>query len=115
MNFRIDRINSELQKSISEIISRLKDPRISSMVSVMAVETSRDLSSARVFVSCYGGDANETLAALKKSSGFIRHELRSEYRELRIVPSLNFFLDTSMQYGEKIDAILEGLKKHESN
>lgn len=115
MNFRIDRVNSELQKSISEIISRLKDPRITSMVSVIAVETSRDLSSAKVFVSCYGGDVTETLAALKKCAGFIRHELREEYRELRTVPTLNFMLDTSMQYGEKIDAILEGLKKNEAD
>ncbi|MBR2970458.1 MAG: 30S ribosome-binding factor RbfA [Clostridia bacterium] len=112
MNFRIDRVNSELQKSISEIIRRLKDPRITSMVSVIAVETSKDLGSAKVFVSCYGGDAQETLAALKKCAGFIRHELRNEYRELRTMPSLNFFLDTSMAYGEKIDALLEGLKKN---
>ena len=112
MNFRIDRINSELQKSVSEIIRRLKDPRISSMISVLEVDTARDLATAKVYISCYGGDAEETLAALKKCSGFIRHELRNEYRELRSVPELTFLLDTSMQYGEKIDAILEGLKKN---
>lgn len=112
MNFRIDRINSELQKSVSEIIRRLKDPRISSMISVLEVDTARDLATAKVYISCYGGDAKETLDALKKCAGFIRHELRNEYRELRSVPELTFLLDTSMQYGEKIDAILEGLKKN---
>ncbi len=112
MNFRVDRVNSELQKSISEIIRRLKDPRITSMVSVLEVKVSRDLETAKVYVSCFGGDAEETLAALKSCAGFIRHEIRNEYRELRSVPELNFQLDTSMQYGEKIDAILEGLKKN---
>ena len=112
MNFRIDRVNSELQKSISEIIRRLKDPRISSMISVLEVDTARDMATAKVYVSFYGGDPEETLAALKKCAGFIRHELRNEYRELRSVPELNFLPDTSMQYGEKIDAILEGLKKN---
>ena len=112
MNFRIDRVNSELQKSISEIIGRLKDPRISSMVSVLEVNVSRDLETARVYISCYGGNPEETLAALKKCAGFIRHELRTEYRDMRSVPQINFVLDTSMQYGEKIDAILEGLKKN---
>lgn len=112
MNFRIDRVNSELKKSISEIIGRLKDPRISSMVSVLEVDTSHDLGSAKVYVSCYGGDPKETLAALKNCAGFVRRELRAEYRELRTVPQINFLLDTSMQYGEKIDAILEGLKKN---
>lgn len=114
MSYRVERINSELQKSISEIIRRLKDPRISSMVSVLEVETSKDLSSAKVFVSCYGGDPNETLSALGASAGFIRREIRNEYREMRIVPELRFLLDTSMQYGEKIDAILEDLKKKEN-
>lgn len=41
MNFRIDRINSEMQKSISAIIRRLKDPRITSMVSVIEVNTAK--------------------------------------------------------------------------
>ena len=112
MNFRIDRINSELQKSISEIIRRLKDPRISSMVSVLGVDSARDLESAKVYISCYGGNQEETLEALRSCAGYIRRELRSEYRELRSVPQLNFLLDTSMQYGERIDAILEGLKKN---
>ena len=115
MNFRIDRVNSELQKSISEIIPRLKDPRITSMISVLEVDTAKDFATAKVYVSCYGGDPKETLAALKNCAGFIRRELRHEYRELRSVPSLVFILDTSMQYGEKIDAILEGLKKNESD
>ncbi len=112
MNHRIDRVNSELKKSIMEIIRRLKDPRITSMVSVLEVDTSRDLETAKVYVSCYGGNAEETLAALENCSGFIWRELRNEYRALRTVPRLNFLLDTSMQYGEKIDAILEGLKKN---
>lgn len=115
MNFRVDRVNSELQKSISEIIRRLKDPRITSMISVLEVDVSRDLETARVYISCYGGDPDQTLAALRSCSGFIRHEIRSEHRELRSVPELNFILDTSMQYGEKIDAILEELKKNGSD
>ncbi len=114
MNFRVERVNSELQKSISEIIRRLKDPRISSMVSVLEVSTSKDLSSAKVYVSCYGGDEKETLAALSSCAGYIRRELRNEYREMRIVPELRFMLDTSMQYGEKIDAILENLKNKDN-
>lgn len=111
MNFRIERINSELKKSISEIISRLKDPRLSSMISVLEVDTSKDLESAKVYVSCYGGDPEQTLTALSKCSGYIRHELRSEYKDMRSVPELRFMLDTSMQYGERIDAILDSLKK----
>lgn len=113
MNYRIERINSELQKSVSEIIRRLKDPRISSMVSVLEVDTAKDLASAKVYVSCYGGDPQATLAALTSCAGFIRRELRSEYRDMRYVPELRFMLDTSMQYGEKIDAIIENLKKKE--
>lgn len=112
MNFRIDRINSELQKAISQIISRLKDPRITSMVSVLEVDTSKDLETAKVYVSCYGGDADETVKALQGCSGYVKRELRNEFKDMRTVPALHFIRDTSMQYGEKIDAILEGLKKN---
>lgn len=112
MNFRIDRVNSEMQKSISEIIRRLKDPRITSMVSVIEVDTSPDLETAKVYVSFYGGDAQGTMEALKRCAGFIRRELRREYKDIRMVPALTFIEDKSIQYGEKIDAILEGLKKN---
>ncbi len=112
MNFRVDRVNSELQKSISEIVRRLKNPRITSMISILEVDVSRDLETAKVYVSCYGGNPDETFDALKSCAGFIRHEIRAEHREMRSVPELTFLLDTSMQYGEKIDAILEGLKKN---
>lgn len=115
MNFRIDRINSEMQKSISAIIRRLKDPRITSMVSVIEVNTAKDLKTAKVYVSCYGGDTEQTFEAIKRCSGHIRKELSDEFKELRCVPQLNFILDISMDYSEKINAILTEIKKDESD
>ena len=55
MKFRLERINSEMLKSISEIIrNKVKDPRVSEMVSVTKVVTAKDLRTAKVYVSIYG-------------------------------------------------------------
>ena len=113
MNYRMDRLNSQMQKIISEIIQfRVKDPRVCGMVTVLSVECTKDLKLAKVVVSIYGEeeDVNEAFAALVKCSGFIRRELASEFKDIRFIPEIKFYLDGSMQYGAKIDKILEQIK-----
>lgn len=114
MNYRLDRLNSEMQKSIADIIrNRVKNPHITEMVSVFRVDTAKDLKTAKVYVSVYGDPdkCDATFAALVGCAGFIRHELSVDFRDLRVVPQLTFIRDTSEAYSEKINAILEGLKK----
>ncbi len=113
MNHRLDRINSEIQKSIADIIAnRVKNPHITEMVSVLRVDTAKDLKTAKVYVSIYGDEhrCEITFNALTSCAGFIRHELSVDFKELRVVPQLTFIRDTSQAYSEKINAILEGLK-----
>lgn len=108
--FRIERINSELQKAISNIIdNELRDPQIDSMISVSSVETTPDLSYAYVYISCFRQtDKQEILNRIKGAAGFIRGEL-SKRIKLRITPRLDFRLDDSKEYGAKIDSILKNL------
>ena len=72
-----------------------------------------DPNRTQLYVSVYGDPdkCDATFAALVGCAGFIRHELSVDFRDLRVVPQLTFIRDTSEAYSEKINAILEGLKK----
>ena len=107
---RIEKINSELQIEIANIIrNELKDPRISGIISVLRVETDNDLYMANTYISIYNSnDESATFDALVKSSGFVR-KLLSKRVKLRTIPSINFKLDKTMDYSENINSILEKL------
>ena len=107
---RMARIDAQIQRDISEIINtKLNDPRISGVVSVMDVKTTPDLKHAKVFLSVYGNENKEdTLSAIRSAQSFIRRSL-AQSLNLRIVPELTFILDTTQEYSEKINQILSGL------
>ena len=119
MSYRTERINSEMRKTLSQIISKLKDPRISSMISVTSVEVAKDLKTAKVRVEIYGGiedgHGKETYETLCHSAGFIRKELSKEFHDLRTIPELTFILDRSLQYSSQIDKLLEEIKKNDAD
>ncbi len=107
MNNRMDRVNEEFKKEISKIIdSDLKNPNITGIISVTKVKTSSDLKSARVYISLLNSKSKKnTLQGLKNASGFIRSELAKRVN-LRYTPELIFELDESLEYGARIDSIL---------
>ncbi len=95
------RINDEVRRSLSEIIrTEVHDPRISPFVSVVLAEVAPDLKTCRVYVSVLGDEESgrETLAGLKRASGFIRSALAHDIN-LRNTPELTFILDSSIAYG----------------
>ena len=109
---RLNRINEELKKEISHIITfELKNPDATGLISVTKVKITPDLKYAKVYVSMLNSKSKEkTLEALKKSAGYIRSEIAKKVN-LRITPELVFEEDDSMEYGEKIDKILKDLNK----
>ena len=110
---RLNRINEELKKEISNIISfELKNPDATGLISVTRVKITPDLKYAKVYVSMLNSKSKEkTLEALKKSSGYIRSSIAKKVN-LRITPELVFEEDDSMEYGMKIDSILKDLNKN---
>ena len=110
-NNRLSRIEEELKREISNIINyKMNNSNITGMVSVTTVKVSPDLSRARVFVSMINSNKKNTLAALKKSSGFIRSEIAHKVN-LRTTPELIFEFDETIEYGAKIDNILKDIMK----
>lgn len=96
---RIHKISEELKREISDIIqNKLKDPRISPIVSVSHVKVTGDLSYAKVGITVLGDDEAraETLEGLESAKGFIKKEL-GENMNLRVMPELIFENDDSIE------------------
>lgn len=111
-NPRFGRIDEEMKKEISQIISfELKDPNITGLISVTKVNVTADLKYAKVYVSILNAkNTKQTFAGLKKTAGFIRSEIAKRIN-LRQTPEIIFELDDSMEYGARIDAILKEVIK----
>ncbi|OQB25314.1 MAG: Ribosome-binding factor A [Firmicutes bacterium ADurb.Bin182] len=107
-NVRYSRIGEEIKKVLSEIIRELKDPRISSMTTIMSVDISSDLNLAKIKVSVY--DQNEqarsdSVLALNHAAGFLSREL-GRRMEIRRLPQLRFILDNTIEYSVHISKII---------
>ena len=99
---RIGRINEEIQRELSSLIPNVKDPRVSGMISVTAVDTTPDLRYAKVYISVLDkSDCAQILKGLKSASGFLRRELGHSL-QLRYTPELTFVRDDSIDKGAHI-------------
>ena len=104
---RSRRVGEQIQRELAELVQRdLKDPRLG-MVTISAVELSRDMGVAKVFFTVFGEghDAKQTLEALKHAYGFLRRELGHRMR-LRTVPELRFQYDHSIEKGSQLSALI---------
>lgn len=115
------RINGEVQKELSRIISReIKDPRIHSMTSVLSVEVTPDLKQCKAYISVLGDEEEkkETLAGLNSAVGFVRKELARSIN-LRNTPEIKFIMDDSIGYGvsmsKKIDEVTSQIKNEDGD
>ena len=106
---RTRRVGEQIQRELAALIrTELKDPRLGS-ITVLAVEVSRDLSHAKVFVTALGGDeaANaQALSILRRAAGFLRRELGRSLHT-RTTPELHFVLDTSIERGARLSALID--------
>lgn len=113
------RINGEVQKVLAEIIrGEIKDPRISPLTSVVAVEVAPDLKTCKVWISVLGDDKarQDTYAGLKSAEGYIKGRLARTIN-LRNTPDLTFVMDQSIEYGvtmsKKIDEVIGGMPERD--
>lgn len=113
---RTDRLDSEYRKEISAIFAgalKNKVPDLKGIISVTEADVAPDLKTAKIYVSVFATSPEEkanTLALIKENAGFVRRELARVMRT-RTVPALTFLEDGSLEYGSKMDELLESLKK----
>ena len=106
------KINDEVRRVLAQIISGgIKDPRISPMTSVLAVEVAPDLKTCKVWISVYGDEQKkqETMEGLNSAAGFIRGELARRVN-LRNTPQLRFILDDSIAYGVEMSRRIDEVR-----
>jgi ribosome-binding factor A len=108
---RTRRVADQIQRNMAELIQmELGDPRLG-MVTVTAVEVTKEFESARVFFTVLGkelGDNSqieETAAALNHAAGFLRSALAKRLK-LRTTPKLIFVYDSSMERGNQLTDLI---------
>lgn len=113
---RIDKINEEVRRSAAEVIRSLKDSRIPMMTSVVAVNVTKDLRYAKIYVSVMGDEQTKKKAieGLKSASGFVRREIGKKI-DLRYTPEVLFELDRSIEHGAHINDLLRGAENGRAN
>jgi len=107
---RSHRVADFIQRELAELIrTEIKDPRVSSMVTISSVEVSRDLGTAKVHYTIMGaqpGERESTDNALKRAAGFLRRQL-SQRMNIRSVPELRFYYDDSIERGATMSALID--------
>jgi len=115
-NFRMDRVNSELQRGIAEIINQeMNNPLVDDkIVSVLSVETAKDLSYAKVMIDVMGSDeeAQKALKAIQGAQGFIKRQLKEKV-VLHNYPALDFRLDKGYRQGNDLITKIDRLNNNE--
>jgi ribosome-binding factor A len=113
MSVRVEKVAAQLRDEISEILSRrVSDPRMG-LITVVEVDLSPDLGTAKVHVSTIGSDdeRRESMAALDHARGFVRRELAAQMRNLRRIPEIRFVDDHNMEYAIHISEVIDQLHK----
>lgn len=114
---RIERINEEIQRELSDLLRRVKDPRVqNTMISITRVEATPDLRYAKVYASFLEAEkAPEAMKGLKSAAGYLRREL-GRTLQLRYTPELVWALDDSITYGAKMLELINSLEvKHDED
>ena len=110
---RINRISEEVKKVVSELLFReIKDPRISGLPSVNRVIVTKDLNTAKIYISVLGNEEEKanTIKGLENAKGFIRNEIGKRI-SLRHVPEPVFYLDNSIEEALYMTQLIEKVNK----
>lgn len=108
--YRVNRTGEDIKRELIDIIRHLKDPRVTSILTVIKTELSNDMSHCKVYISSLEGleQAQQAVKVLNKANGFIKKEMNHRVK-LRRVPDFHFVADNSTEYGAGIAKILNDL------
>ena len=117
MKNRTDRLNSLLREVISEVVMQeVRNPKISTLVTVKKVDISKDLHHAKVYISLLGSETEkkQTLRALQSAAGYISIQAAKKV-VMRYFPHLTFHLDETLEDEIRINTLLEKIHDEQNN
>lgn len=108
MSIKTQRIANVLLKEISDILqNEVYDDDIK-FVTLTSVKVDTDLSLAQIYCTVFDiNKKDKCLHDLNAAKGFIKTELAKRKLEIRRIPDLRFIYDESIEYGNKIEKIIE--------
>ncbi len=114
-SFKNHRMTEDIHRELPDIIRQLKDPRISSMLSVVRVDLAGDGSHCKVYISSLLGeeDTRQSVKGLRSAAGFVRRELFSRLK-MRKSPEIEFIADNSIAKGAEITRKLQDIAADET-
>ncbi len=107
-NPRAYRVADQIQRELADIIrSEVRDPRLPALVTISAVNVSRDLAVATIFITLVdAAEQSVAIEVLNRAIGFLRTELARRMK-LRSVPQLKFKYDDSIERGQQMDLLIK--------
>ncbi len=114
-SFKNNRMSEDIRRELPDIIRQLKDPRISSMLTVVRVDLAGDGSHCKVYISSLLGEEDtwQSVKGLRSAAGFVRRELFSRLK-MRKSPEIQFIADNSIAKGAEITRKLQSLAEEEA-
>ena len=114
MSVKIDRLNNMFVEEISKIIhDEIKNKDVG-FVTITDARITNDLSFAKIYITTLDNNREKVLNALNKSSGFIR-SLLCDRVKIRKMPEIHFVYDESIEYGKKIEDIIERINNEKED
>jgi ribosome-binding factor A len=110
------RIADQIQRELSSLVrTEVKDPGLSHLLTISAVDVSRDLSLARVYITVLEETQREmSMLALQRAGGYLRSRLAARLM-LRAVPELRFYYDESVERGEHLANLIDAAVKSDEH
>ena len=135
MSSRAQRVADQMRREIATLIQMEVNDPIVGMVSITAVDVSKDLAYANIYVTVLNSLSNngqadfdtlsepsdldklevaENIKALNKAAGFLRSLLAKRLR-LRVVPKLKFHYDASVERGQQLSKLIDNALAADQN
>jgi ribosome-binding factor A len=104
-----------IQQDLATIFQREGNNYLpNTMVTITKVRVTPDLAIARIFLSFFNGNTSSALATIKQHASEIRYKLGARIKDqVRIIPQLEFFVDDTSEYVDRMDKIFDKLSKEE--
>ncbi len=110
---RIAKVNSLIEHELGPVLHEFLENQ-KGIVTISKVETSRDMKWVKIWISILGGDDKKILNYINQNIYHVQGELNKHFAT-KIIPRLQFFLDTSPRYAQHINELIEEIHAEEKD